>query len=75
MCRFALHRQGQSSHVTARWHAMVCRGPRTFWTHDRARTTRLGYRPTGSTLAPSTDTRKGFRPARGDRVPTVGETR
>ena len=26
MSRFALDRQGQNSHVSARWHAMACRG-------------------------------------------------
>ena len=75
MCRFALHRQGQNSHVCTRWHAMACRGSHNFWSNNRARTTGLGYRPTGSNVNPSTDRRKGFLPARSDRVSTVGEIR
>jgi len=75
MCRFALHRQRQNSHVSTRWHAIACRGSRNYWSHNRARTTGLGYRPSGSNERPSTDRRKGFLPARNDRVSTVGEIR
>ena len=75
MCRFALHRQGQHSHVSTRCHAMACRGLRNHWSHNRARTTGLGYRPTGSTVQLSTDRLKVFLPARSDRVSTLGEIR
>ena len=75
MCRFALHRQGQNSHVCTRWHAMACRGSRTYWSNNRARTTGLGYHPTASNVQPPTDRLKAFLPARSDRVSTVGEIR
>jgi len=75
MLRFALHRQGQNSHVSTRCHGMSCRGSRTYWSHNRARTTGLGYRPTGRNVQPSTDRRKDFLPALGDRVSTLGEIR
>src|SRR5664280_696335 len=53
---------------------MPCRGSRNYWTNNRARTTGLGYRPTGSNVNPSTDRRRGFLPARNDRVSTLGES-
>jgi len=81
MLRFALHRQGQNSHVSTRCHGMPCRGSRNYWSNNRARTaglgypTGLGYRPTGSNVQPSTDRQKGFLQARNDRVSTLGEIR
>ena len=75
MSRFALHRQGQNSHVWPRWHAMACRGSRNYWSKHRARTTGLGCRPTGCNISPSTDRAKGFLPARSDRVSTLGDIR
>jgi hypothetical protein len=75
MLRFALHRQGQNSQVSTRCHGMPCRGSRNYWSNNRARTTGLGYRPTGSNVQPSTDRRKGFLPALNDRVSTLGEIR
>ena len=75
MCRFALHRQGQNPHVCPRWHAMACHGSRAYCSDNCARTTGLGYRPTSSNPKPSTDTRKGFLPARSDRVSIPGEIR
>ena len=71
MLRFALHRQGQNSHVRAHCHAMACRGL-TLLLPDRAG---LGYRPTDLNVFPSTDRRKDFLPARNDRVCTRGEIR
>jgi hypothetical protein len=65
MCRFALHRQGQSSHVSTR----------SCWTHKRARTTGRGCRRSGGGGQPSTDRAKALFPARSDRVSTLGETR
>src|SRR5664280_1663047 len=47
-------------------------GSRTYWSHNRAHTTGLGYRPTGSNVNPSTDRRKNFLPALGDRASTLG---
>jgi len=75
MLRLALHRQGQDPHVCPRWQAMACRGSRTCWSDNRARTNGLGYRSEGSNLQPSTDRGKGFLPARGDRVCTFGAIR
>ena len=71
MSRFALHRQGQNSHVCTRWHAVACRGLTPVPPHSAG----LGYRPTERTVSPCTDRRKGFLPALGDRVPTLGEIR
>ena len=70
MCRFALDRQGQNSHVSTRCHAMAGRGSRTYWSDNRARRTGLGYCPTGTNVLPSTDTRKGYLPARATGFPT-----
>ena len=75
MLRFALHRQGQISHVCPRCHGVACRGSRTYCSDNRARTTGLGYRPTGSNLQSSTDGRNGLLPARSDRVSTLGRIR
>jgi hypothetical protein len=75
MLRFALLGQGQNSRVCTRCHGMACRGSRNYWSNTRARTTGLGYYPTGSNLQPSTDRRTGFLPARSDRVSTLGEIR
>ena len=69
MCRFALHGQGQSSHVAARWRAMACRGSLLVLPHCAER----GYRPTDLFVSPSPDRRNGFLPALGDRVSTRGE--
>ena len=71
MCRFALHRQGQSSHVTARCHAMACRGVTLVLPHSAGR----GYRPTDLNVSPSTDRRMGLLPARNARVSTQGGIR
>jgi hypothetical protein len=71
MSRFALHRQGQNSHVCPRWHDMACRGSRNYRSKHRARTTGLGSRPTGCNVQPSTDSAKGFLPARSDRFSTL----
>ena len=71
MCRFALHRQGQNSHVAARCHAMAGRGLTLVLPNSAG----LGYRPTDLNVSPSTDRRKDFLPARGDRVSTLGEIR
>jgi hypothetical protein len=51
MLRFALHRQGQNSQVSTRCHGIACRGSRNYWSNNRARTTGLGYHPTGSNVA------------------------
>ena len=71
MCRFALGRQGQSSHVAARCRAMACRGSLLVLPHSAG----LGYRPTDPNVSPSTDRAKGFLPAGNDRVSTLGEIR
>ena len=70
MCRFALHGQGQGSHVAARRHAMACRSLTLALPHSAG----LGYRPTDVNRAPSTDRRKGLPPALGDRVSTQEES-
>jgi hypothetical protein len=75
MCRFALHCQGQNSHVAARWRALACRCSCTYYRQDRARRTWVGYHRTESNAAPFTDRRKGFLPARSGRVCTLGEIR
>jgi hypothetical protein len=69
--RFALRRQGQNSHVSTRWHGMPCRG----LTLVLANSAGLGYRPTDLNTSPGTHRRKGFLPARGDRISTLGEIR
>ena len=69
MSRFALHRQGQNSHVCTRWHAMACRGLTLVLPYSAG----LGYRPTERNVSPGTDRRKGFLPARNDRFLTLGE--
>ena len=72
MLRFALHRQGQNSHVGTRWHALDCRGV----TLALPSSAGLGYRPTDLNVQPSTDRRKGFLPARNDnRAATRGGIR
>ena len=71
MCRFALHRQGQNSHVAARIRAMASRGLTLVLPH----TAGMGYRPTDPNASPCTDRAKGFLPALGDRVCTRGEIR
>jgi hypothetical protein len=71
MCRFALHRRGQDSQVAARGRAMGWRGSLLVLPNSA----RLGYRPTGLNAQPSTGRRKGFLPARNDRVCTLGEVR
>ena len=71
MLRFALHRQGQNSHVCTLWHAMPCRGSLLVLPNGAG----LGYRPTDLHVSPSTDRRKGFLPALNDRVSTLGEIR
>jgi hypothetical protein len=69
--RFALHRQGQNSQVSTRWHGMPCRGLTLVLPNSAG----LGYRPTDLNVQPSTDTRKAFLPARNDRLSTLGEIR
>ena len=71
MLRFALHRQGQNSHVSTRWHAMARRD----LTLVPPNSAGLGYRPTNPNVSPSADRRKDFLPARNDRVSTLGEIR
>ena len=71
MCRFALDRQGQRSHVAARWRAMAWRGSLLVLPHCAG----LGYRPTDLNVSPFTDRAKGFLPAGNDRVSTLGEIR
>ena len=71
MLRFALHRQGQNSHVSTRWHGMPCCG----LTLVLPTSAGLGYRPTDLNVQPSTDRRKAFLPARNDRLSTLGEIR
>ena len=68
---FALHRQGQNSHVSTRCHGMPCRGLTLVLPHSAG----LDHRPTDLNLSPSTDRRTGFLPARGDRLSTLGEIR
>ena len=67
MLRFALHRQGQNSQVSTRCHAMACRGSLLVLPNSVG----LGYRRAGLNVQPSTDRRKGFLPALGDRVSTL----
>jgi len=69
--RFALHRQGQNSHVSTRCHGMPCRGLTLVLPNSVA----LGYRPTDLNVQPSTDSRKAFRPALNDRVSPRGGIR
>jgi len=71
MLRFALHRQGQNSHVCTRWHAKPRRGLTLLQPNSAGR----GYRPTDLNVSPSTDRPKGLIPARNDRVSTLGEIR
>ena len=71
MLRFAIHRQGQNSHVSTRCHGMPCRGSLLVLLNSAG----LGYRPTDLNVSPSTDRRKVFLPARGDRVSTLGAIR
>jgi len=71
MCTFALHGQGQTSHVCTRWHAMATRSSTLALPHSA----RLGYRPKDLNESPSTDRPKGLPPALGDRVSTLGEIR
>ena len=71
MCRFALDRQSQNSHVAARCRAMAARGSLLVLPHSAG----LGYRPTDLNLSPSTDRAKGSLPALGDGVSTLGEIR
>jgi hypothetical protein len=71
MLRFALHRQGQDSHVSTRWHGMPCRG----LTLVLPNSAELGYRPTDLNVSPSTERANGFLPACNDRVSTRGEIR
>ena len=71
MSRFALHRQGQNSHVCTCWAGMACRGS----TLVRPQRAGLDDCPTDLKASPSTDRRKGFLPARNDRVFTLGDIR
>ena len=54
MSRFALHRQGQNSHVCTRWHAMACRGSTLVLPHSAG----PGHCPTERNVSPGTDRRK-----------------
>jgi hypothetical protein len=69
MLRFALHRQGQSSQVSTRCHAMAL--PR--FSAGTANRAGLGSRPTGLNVQPSTDRLKGVLPALNGRASTLGE--
>ena len=71
MLKFALHRQGQNSHVCTRWHAMACRGLALVLPYSAG----LGYRPTELNVQPPTNRRKSLLPAPNDRVSTLGEIR
>jgi hypothetical protein len=71
MLRFAIHRQGQNSHVSTRCHPMPCRRLTLVLPNSAG----LGYRPTDLNVQPSTDRRKGFLPARNDQIFTLGEIR
>ena len=71
MSRFALHRQGQNSHVCTRCRAMACHGSLLVLPHRG----RLGYRPTERNVSPSAIRSKGLLPARSKRVATLGEIR
>jgi hypothetical protein len=71
MCRFALHRQGENSHVSTRGPAMACRGVTLAPPHR----TGLGCRPTETNVSPSTDRWMGSLPAVNGRVPALGEIR
>ena len=66
--RFALHRRGQDCQVCTRGRAMGWRSSLLVAPNSVG----LGYRPTGSNAQPSTDRRKGFLPARNDRLCTLG---
>ena len=68
MLRFALHRQGPDSQVATCWRVMGWRGSLLVAPNSAG----LGYRPTELNARPSTDRRKGFLPARNDRVCTLG---
>ena len=72
MLRFALHRLGQE---LPRLHAlptpMVCRGLTLVLPNSAG----LGDRPTDLDVSPSTDRRKAFLPALGDRVSSLGDIR
>jgi hypothetical protein len=70
MCRFALHGQGQSCQVCTRGHAMACRG--SLPVLQLRKHNRFGYRRPELNLQPSTEARKVFLPAVGDRVCTLG---
>jgi hypothetical protein len=69
--RFALHRQGQNSHVFTHCQAMPGRGLTLVLPHRAGR----GYRPTDLNVSPSTDGRQGLLPALGNRVSALGEVR
>ena len=68
VCRFALGRQGQSSHVAARCRAMACRGSLLVLPHNAG----LGHCPTDPNVSPSTDRAKGLPPAGNDWISTLG---
>ena len=68
MLRLALHRPSQDSQVAARRHAMA----RSLLVLPNS--VGLGDRPTDLNVHPVTDSRKGFLPARNDRVFTVAIT-
>ena len=68
MLRLALHRQGQSSQVCTRCHAMACCGSLLVLPSGVT----LGSRPTVRTLSPPTVSRQGFLPAPHDQVSTLG---
>jgi hypothetical protein len=69
--RFALYRQGQSSHVCTHWHAMAWRGS-LLVLPSRAGP---GYRPTDLNVQPATDRATGLLSARNGRACTRGEIR
>jgi hypothetical protein len=71
MLRFALHRQGQNSHVSTRCHPMACRS----LTRVLPNSAGLGYRPTDLNISASTGRPKGLLPALRDRVSTLGGIR
>jgi len=71
MCRFALHRQGQSSHLSRAARPMACRGSVLVLPNGAG----LGYRPNDLNRSPCTGKQRGFLPALGDHVSTLGEIR
>ena len=71
MFRFALHRQGQYSHVCTRFRGAPCRGSLLVLPHRAG----PGYRAMDRNVSPCAHRPKGPLPALGDRILTLGEVR